>query len=131
MAESDARQPVRRSGTPGTGWILLAGGDAEGGPYRFRVTPGRERTIGRSTSADFVVQDALVSRFHCLLSVASGELTVENLSRSNGTFVNERRVERTVVLKAGDRLRVGRIVLDVADRDPLDDEAASADESAP
>ena len=108
-------------GTRRPKWILQAEGDAEGGPYRFRVTPGRERTLGRSTSADFVVAGVLVSRFHCLLSITGGELTVENLSRSNGTFVNEHRVERTV-LKEGDQLRVGRIVLDVTTRDPLDDD---------
>ena len=91
-----------------TNWLLLAESDAEGGPYRFRVTPERARTLGRSTNADFVLDAALVSRFHCSLSVADGELAVENLSRSNGTFVNENRIERAV-LKAGDRLRVGRI----------------------
>ena len=107
-------------------WILQAGSDAEGGPYRFRVTAGRARTLGRSTSADFVVEGVLVSRFHCALSVVDGALEVENLSRSNGTFVNESRVERAV-LKEGDRLRVGRVELVASIRDPLDDEAPPAE----
>lgn len=96
-----------------THWLLLAESAAEGGPYRFRVTAGRARTLGRSTNADFVLDAVLVSRFHCSLSVADGELAVENLSRSNGTFVNGSRIERAV-LKAGDRLRVGRIELVVS-----------------
>ena len=104
-------------------WLLQAESDVEGGPYRFRVTPGRARTLGRSTNADFVLDAVLVSRFHCSLSVADGELAVENLSRSNGTFVNGSRIDRAV-LKKGDRLRVGRIELVVSPGDAPDDQAA-------
>ena len=108
MAEPETQQPLKPFEPRRSKWILQAESDADGGPYRFRVTPGRAGTLGRATSADFVLNAVLVSRFHCSLSVADGELTVENMSRSNGTFVNDRRVERAV-LKAGDRLRAGRI----------------------
>jgi pSer/pThr/pTyr-binding forkhead associated (FHA) protein len=108
MAEPETQQPLKPFESHRSKWILQAESDADGGPYRFRVTPGRARTLGRSTSADFVLNAVLVSRFHCSLSVADGELTVENMSHSNGTFVNDRRVERAV-LQAGDRLRAGRI----------------------
>ena len=100
-------------------WLLQAESAAEGGPYRFRITPGRARTLGRSTNADFVLDAVLVSRFHCSVSVADGGLAVENLSRSNGTFVNGRRIDRAV-LKEGDRLRVGRIELVVSPGDAPD-----------
>ena len=102
-------------------WILQAESDAEGRPCRFRITPGRARTLGRSTNADFVLDGVLVSRFHCSLSVTDGGLAVENLSRSNGTFVNGHRVERAV-MKEGDRLRVGRVELVVSTREPPDDD---------
>ncbi|MEE2636100.1 MAG: FHA domain-containing protein [Acidobacteriota bacterium] len=94
-------------------WILQSDDLAEGGPYTFRMTPGRVRTIGRGPSADFVLDAALASRVHCELSVSDGELTVLNLSRTNGTFVNGRPIERSV-LKAGDRLRAGRVELTVS-----------------
>ena len=101
-------------------WVLR-NEDAAGGPCRFRVTPGKARVIGRSTNADFVLEDALISRFHCSLSVAGGELTVEDLSSANGTFVNGQRVERAV-LKASDRLLVGRVEFVVsAEHAPEDD----------
>ena len=112
---------MRPYGSNRADWLLLAERAAEGGPYRFRVTAGRARTLGRSTNADFVLDGVLVSRFHCSLSVADGELAVENLSRSNGTFVNGSRIERAV-LKEGDRLRVGRIELVVSTGDAPDDE---------
>ena len=122
MAEPDTQRPLKPLEPQLPRWILEAESGTEGGPYRFRVTPGRARTLGRSTNADFVLDGVMVSRFHCSLSVADGELAVENLSRSNGTFVNERRVEHAV-LKDGDRLRVGRIELVVSTREPLDDDA--------
>ena len=121
MAEPDTQRPLKPFESQRLKWILEAESDAHGGPYRFRVTAGRARTLGRSTNADFVLDGALVSRFHCSLSVGDGELAVENLSRSNGTFVNECRVDRAV-LKEGDRLRVGRIELVVSTREPLDDD---------
>ena len=123
MAEPETQRPLRPHEPRRAGWVLQADSAAGGGPYRFRVTPERARTLGRSTNADFVLDGVLVSRFHCSLSVADGELAVENLSRSNGTFVNERRIERAV-LKEGDRLRVGRIELVVSTGDPPDGDSA-------
>lgn len=122
MAEPETHRPLKPNPSNRADWLLQAESDAEGGPYRFRVTPGRVRTLGRSTNADFMLDAVLVSRFHCSLSVADGELAVENLSRSNGTFVNGSRIERAV-LKAGDRLRVGRIELVVSVGDAPEDEA--------
>ncbi len=94
-------------------WILRSAENAEGGPYVFRMTPGRVRTLGRGPHADFVLDAALVSRTHCRLVVVGNELIVENLGSTNGTFVNNRPVER-VTLKMGDRLRVGRVELDIS-----------------
>ena len=94
-------------------WILRSNDEAEGGPYTFRVTPGRVRTLGRGPRADFVLDAALVSRVHCRLVVADDQLVVENLGSTNGTFVNDRPVERSI-LKVGDRLRAGRVDLTVS-----------------
>ncbi len=93
-------------------WILRSNDEAEGGPYTFRMTPGRVRTLGRGPRADFVLDAALVSRAHCRLVVTDDELVVENLCSTNGTFVNDRQVERST-LKVGDRLRAGRVELQI------------------
>ena len=80
----------------------------------FRILPGAVRTVGRATGADFIVDAALVSRVHCRLSTdASGDLSVEDLDSTNGTFVNDQRVSGRAVLSPGDRLRVGRVELSV------------------
>ena len=97
-------------------WILQSNNEAEGGPYTFRMTPGRIRTLGRGPRADFVLDAPLVSRVHCRLTAsADGSLAVQDLDSTNGTFINGDRIE-TGRLASGDRLGVGRVEL-VAVRD--------------
>jgi len=91
-------------------WILRT--VTEGVPTKtFRILTGGVRTIGRSTGADFIVDAALVSRVHCRLSaLPDGELEVRDLDSTNGTFINDARIE-TARLSSGDRLKVGRVEL--------------------
>ena len=97
-------------------WILRT--VTEGHPEKtFRILPGNEKTIGRATGADFIVDAALVSRVHCrVTALAGGELEITDLESTNGTYVNGERVETARRLSPGDRLRVGRVEL-VALRD--------------
>ena len=78
----------------------------------LRVSPGTPRTIGRGPLADFVVEAPLLSRVHCRLLATDADLTIEDLNSTNGTFVNGQRVSRSP-LTNGDRLRIGRLELDV------------------
>lgn len=92
-------------------WILKAN-DASS-PRVMRLPPGVTRIVGRGPRADFVVDSTLVSRAHCSLSATETELKVEDLGSTNGTYVNDRRVDRAA-LQDGDRLRLGRFELAVA-----------------
>ena len=76
----------------------------------FRLTPGAIKTVGRAPRADFVVDAALVSRLHCRLEASDEGIDVIDLKSTNGTYVNDTRVERAR-LSSGDRLRVGRVEL--------------------
>ena len=78
----------------------------------FRLTPGAVKTVGRATRADFIVDAALVSRVHCRLTATDRHVEVEDLSSTNGIFVNDKKVRRATLAK-GDRLRVGRVELTV------------------
>ena len=93
-------------------WVLRTA-DAAELPFTFRILPGNTKTIGRAPRADFIVDRALVSRIHCRLTAGNEKVEVEDLASTNGTFVNDKRVERAH-LANGDRLRVGRIELTVA-----------------
>jgi len=88
------------------GWILESLTEPQ---LVLRLMPGSVKTIGRTARADFIVDAALVSRIHCRLTAdISDQLVVEDLGSTNGTRVNGMRVNRGV-LKAGDRLTVGRV----------------------
>ena len=80
----------------------------------LRITPGTTKTLGRGLQADFVIDAPLVSRVHCNLSASANGLEVEDLGSTNGTFVNNQRVQRSS-LREGDHLKVGRLVLSVSE----------------
>ena len=92
-------------------WILQGSGQDQDLPI-FRVKEGGIKTVGRAPRADFIVDRALVSRLHCRLEAVDDRLEVIDLSSTNGTYVNGKRIERAR-LTNGDRLRVGRVELTV------------------
>jgi pSer/pThr/pTyr-binding forkhead associated (FHA) protein len=87
-------------------WILQS---PEG---TFRLPAGAIKTVGRASRADFILDVALVSRVHCRLTAGDDQLEVVDLKSTNGTFVNDKRIEKAR-LATGDRLRVGRVELTV------------------
>ena len=91
-------------------WILRS--SETDGALTFRLPLGIVKTIGRSAGADFIVDVALVSRLHCQVTAGETNIDVEDMSSTNGTFVNDTRIDRGQ-LASGDRLRVGRVELTV------------------
>jgi pSer/pThr/pTyr-binding forkhead associated (FHA) protein len=87
-------------------WIL------QGSDATFRLRPGAVKTVGRAPRADFILDAALVSRLHCRLTADDEKLEVVDLKSTNGTYVNDKRVQKAHLSK-GDRLRVGRVELTV------------------
>lgn len=68
--------------------------------------------IGRGENCDLRVPILSVSRRHCELSMQGKQLAAKDLASSNGTYVNNKRVNQAP-LKAGDRLVVGPVVFTV------------------
>ena len=65
-----------------------------------------ERTIGRE-GADITLDDDQVSRRHARLGVSGDSIVIEDLGSTNGTFVNDRKIEAATVLAPGDTVRIG------------------------
>jgi ABC transport system ATP-binding/permease protein len=97
-------------------WVLNSA-QSSSEPFTFRLPPGAIKTVGRASRADFIVDVALVSRLHCRLTAAENAVEVVDLRSTNGTYVNEQRVDRAE-LRSGDRLRVGRLELTITKQDP-------------
>ena len=66
------------------------------------VSVDRDMLIGRHQDADLLLQSADVSRRHAALLLKQDALYVQDLKSSNGTFVNDARVENETLLKDGD-----------------------------
>jgi pSer/pThr/pTyr-binding forkhead associated (FHA) protein len=91
-------------------WVLRTRTDDDA-EVTFRLRSGSIKTIGRAIRADFMVDVPLVSRLHCRLTATdAGQLEVIDLKSTNGTFVNDRKIQQAVLV-SGDRLRVGRLEL--------------------
>ena len=69
--------------------------------------------IGRSEDAQFCLpHDRYFSRNHCLIEIAPPRAFLRDLGSTNGTYVNDERVE-TAHLRSGDRIQGGETVLEV------------------
>ena len=76
--------------------------------------------IGRGEGCNLRAPLENISRRHCEISVEGDEITVKDLASSNGTYVNNKRVNEAP-LKAGDRLVLGPVVFTVqVDGEPED-----------
>jgi diguanylate cyclase (GGDEF)-like protein len=69
-----------------------------------------EVSIGRSDQCTVCVNSDLVSRRHAVVNRVLGHYIVVDLKSTNGTFLNDQRIERAE-LKDGDLLRTGKTVL--------------------
>lgn len=63
--------------------------------------------IGRSRSADFLINDRSASRRHARVTVTSGQTQLEDLGSKNGTLVNGARLVGSRRLNVGDRITIG------------------------
>jgi pSer/pThr/pTyr-binding forkhead associated (FHA) protein len=76
---------------------------------------GDEVTVGRSPGCAVPLDDdTFASSIHARVFRRSGELWLEDLGSTNGTFLNDERLENPVRLRRGDRVKVGSTVLEVA-----------------
>lgn len=66
--------------------------------------------IGRRQGSDIVIHDTNVSRMHAQISRDGSRLTIQDAGSSNGTIVNDVRIEQPVDLKDGDTIRIGDAV---------------------
>ena len=72
------------------------------------ITPAGLR-IGRTPPSDLIVPGAGVSRAHCLVELAADQLRVTDLNSTNGTYVDNKRVDRSAMLEIGSVLRIGNV----------------------
>ncbi len=97
--------------------VVLQGGQAIPHELTEEVT-----VLGRLPECGLQLDSNMVSRRHAKVVQQGDRVTIEDLGSGNGTFVNGKRVEEPVLLKHGDRLKLGPMLLRY--------ESISAEESA-
>ena len=131
--EASAAAPTRAGvASPGTGSGRRGSGAApKGRPSRLKVVEPSDRkgqafdlaeelTVGRAAGCHVRVDDTYASQLHARIFQRDGQLFVEDLGSTNGTYLNRRgtqakeKVAGPLALKLGDRLMIGKTVLEVA-----------------
>src|SRR5215472_8937506 len=80
---------------------------------------GDRLSVGRSSAAELCFpEDAGLSRQHFAFEVEGEEWTVQDLGSKNGTFVNNIPLKARLVLRAGDRITAGHLVIVYAPEGP-------------
>jgi hypothetical protein len=78
-----------------------------------RYSLGDEITVGRAAGCQIIIDDTYVSQLHARMFVRDGQLLVEDLGSTNGTYLNRTKVSSPMVMQRGDRLQVGNTVMEV------------------
>lgn len=82
-------------------------------PWRAIKLIDESVTIGRAIDNQVVLPDPFVSGRHARIERKEGELWLEDLGSTNGTFVNGKKVKGKVRLKPKDSVAIGGILLRV------------------
>jgi hypothetical protein len=96
--------------TPGKTFALkFISGKYQGGEFPLKAE--KQIVIGRSSELDMVLVEDMVSRKHARIVVnGTGQISIEDLGSTNGTFVNGEKVKQAT-LKEGDRILIGTSIL--------------------
>ena len=99
--------PSERPAASGPPCLVIISGDDMG----RRIELGtQEVSIGRADSCTVCVNTDQVSRKHATIQHVLGRYYVVDMRSTNGTFVNEQKVERAKLID-GDQIRCGKMVL--------------------
>ncbi len=96
----------------------------------LRLPSEGEVMIGRDETCQIRLASNDVSRHHCVLRMTSDGVVARDLDSRNGTYLNETLMEEETLLKPGDILRIGPIVLQVPGTPIAPLRAASDDDIA-
>ena len=69
--------------------------------------------MGEEKIIQFVLNDQFVSSYHAKIYVKNNDFYLEDLASTNGTFINDSKVEGRVRLKVNDQIRMGSTVFKV------------------
>lgn len=76
----------------------------------FEIGDGEAKNIGKGDSCDIKIgDDVMVSRLHARLSLERGLLWIEDLGSRNGTYINNKKIDKKTLLRSGDKVNIGQV----------------------
>lgn len=105
-AAARARRAARGKGPV---LVVVAPAEQQGRSYPL----GDEVTVGRAAGCEVPLEDAYASQIHARVFSKDGQIYVEDLGSTNGTYLNRRAVAGPMLVNPGDRLQVGSTVLEL------------------
>ena len=90
-------------------WIVVVEGNTSVRELEIVGT----RIVGRDPVADLTLEDPEASRQHAAITAADEAVLIEDLGSTNGTTVNDERLDERRPLREGDRVRIGTTVLEL------------------
>ena len=100
---------VKTSKTSGRSLVVIEG------PLAGTVIPlgAADISIGRAPDSTLVLDDDYASNAHANLTLTNGAWVVSDLGSTNGTWIDRTRITTPTPLVVGQRLKVGRTVLEL------------------
>ena len=100
---------LRSKGGPATRLVVDKPVAQKGASFEI----GPEVTVGRAAGCHIALpDDTFVSQLHARVFERSGQVYVEDLGSTNGTYVNGHRVSAPTPMHKGDSLQVGSTILE-------------------
>ncbi|AFZ42401.1 adenylate/guanylate cyclase with GAF sensor and FHA domain [Halothece sp. PCC 7418] len=86
----------------------------DGSPEQTRNVAQDQLILGRLPECDVYLPYSEISRRHCQFRrVAQGKWRVEDLGSTNGTVLNQVRVEKPTLIQHGDTIQIGNVTIKV------------------
>jgi serine phosphatase RsbU (regulator of sigma subunit) len=114
MEEEEQTRVMTLAGALGLGqeqrvhFLEVVGGEGVGARH---VIGAEGAVVGRKEPAEIVLPDSEISRAHCRLAFRGGDLWVEDLGSTNGTFIDGAQIRTASAVPVGGLLQVGRLTL--------------------
>ena len=102
--------PVRKRGSRGPRHLVVTAGPLTG----TRITLGEQAIlIGRADDSTLVLTDDFASSRHARLTNRGGQWYVEDLGSTNGTYLDQQRVQGPLLVGSGQPIKIGQTVLEL------------------